>query len=438
MTNFHTFFPRGAHLYILSRRYEKKRRKVFFIYSTALIFCIFFSGLNASAQETDTNIASESSDTKTIAAPPETSAEANQLFSKAVNSYVESRTAKEERKWVLLREVRDLLEQIVEEHPNSVPGRRIASDAPLGSIDKEALLTELANAPPLWFERVVPGGKLVGSYRHGQFPTNEQRTFAGVDIGGDCGLEVVSPEEGTVAHILGPDDPIFSILGHTVAVLHHAKGGRITKTVFSNLARSPDLEVDQKIEIGSKIGEIGKGVSPDVCSVHFEVQHFTGLIHPDWNAPTGLGDWSKDEVFKTAWSAPDKWLSRDGEISFDFSFENNNGPEPVSVPAPILLKVAIGQKVAECWKGDLPFARTTIRVRFWVNQSSRPEADFRLLDIDPAHAEKDRMLETFYAARIAILQCGADGFGVPIGQISDDNKLKIDLIFYSDIGGRIW
>jgi len=245
------------------------------------------------------------------------SAEANRLFALAVSKYTASQTAIGEDKWELLREVDTLLKGIAETYPTSIPGTRILSDQPLGPIDMTTLQAALAEAPPLWFELVVPGGMVGAVHRHGEFAVAAQRTYAGVDIGGDCGLPVLAPLDGTVTHVVKSGDPDFDRLGNAVAIEHPLGADQRTWTVYLFMDQSPAVAVGP-VEAGTKLGLTGRTGLAESCGVHFEVRRFEGeqgFFYPDWQAITGLGNWSEDLAFRAHWLEPEPWLQRLARIA---------------------------------------------------------------------------------------------------------------------------
>ncbi len=164
-------------------------------------------------------------------------------------------------------------------------------------------------APREWYRSIVPEGFVGTGFGHGDFPSIGQRTHAGVDIVGECGLDVVVPYPGTVTRIIKAENPEFAITGNAVLIDHGKVEDIDTWTFYANLAQAPTVE-GGAIAAGAVIGQIGKSRHAPGCHLDFEVRNFAGrlgVLHPEWNQMNAYGDWRDDSVFLTGWTAPEEW-----------------------------------------------------------------------------------------------------------------------------------
>ncbi|WP_068317000.1 M23 family metallopeptidase [Aliiruegeria sabulilitoris] len=294
-------------------------------------------------------------------------AEANLLFAETVRLHAAASDLEGDARRDVLRAVLEQLQRIGEDYPTSIPGKRIAADEALGAIDIAAIRKELEstasasdkdtsnepmatprkqtaanpssstkghfdqtvpwekNAPAgprpskdtatnldleQWHRTVVPNGFAGVGFGHGEFPSIGQRTHPGVDIVGDCGLDVVAPYPGTVTRTVKAGDADYELVGNAVLIDHGKVEGVDTWTFFSNLSDTPFVE-GGAIALGTVIGQTGESRHATGCHLHFEVRNFTGrggVVHPEWNRMLAYGDWSTDSVFLSGWTDPEGWL----------------------------------------------------------------------------------------------------------------------------------
>jgi len=214
-----------------------------------------------------------------------------------------------------------------------------------------------------WYARIVTGGRISG-YTHGQFPSLGNRTHAGVDIGGGCGLPVMAAADGEVAAVLAYGDGRLDALGHAVLLRHPPEGDRPVSTLYLHLQDRPALSVGQTVAAGQEIGRTGATGAADSCHLHFEVRHFDGWLYPLWNNIYGPGDWRETPEFRVGWTDPEEWITRGDThlISATQTSDTPNGTWTLIREARSILRpgqsagdVAVGHDGGASYRGDRIF-----------------------------------------------------------------------------------
>ncbi len=103
---------------------------------------------------------------------------------------------------------------------------------------------------------------------------SDWRTHNGIDISGLIGTKVLAVADGTVTDIVKDD-----LLGTTVTIDH----GNGLKSIYANLAKTPVVNKDDKVAMGSVIGAVGDtalGETSEVSHLHFAMTLDDELVDP--------------------------------------------------------------------------------------------------------------------------------------------------------------
>lgn len=100
------------------------------------------------------------------------------------------------------------------------------------------------------------------------------RTHDGIDIAADAGAVVVAAADGTVESV--EKDALYG----TTVVISHGNG---IKTVYSNLAETPTVEVGDTVKAGDVIGSVGDTAICEIgepSHIHFAMSKDGNSINP--------------------------------------------------------------------------------------------------------------------------------------------------------------
>ena len=289
-----------------------------FAFLFLMVFSFFVSAPDARAQDSN--------------------AEANKLFVEAVTLYRQSQSATGSAKSEAYTKVRELFDKILNEHPDTRPAKVITQGGSPGGViladlpDAGNVRVQQASMP--WYQVVVPKGTVGNGYTYGQFPSFGQKTHAGEDIGGGCGLEVRAAADGKVTRVVKKGDQDYNAVGNAVVIDHSEHFEKQTFTVYFHLQDAPEVVLGT-ITKGKRIGVTGNTGASKGCHLHFEVRHFQGireLYHPEWRNIYGDGNVAATEVFKRDWSDPKEWLVG--------NFTNHDEEKPSVSDQPRALQIA--------------------------------------------------------------------------------------------------
>lgn len=160
---------------------------------------------------------------------------------------------------------------------------------------------------------IVPNGR-IGVYAHGTYPSEGDRTHAGVDIPAPCKTSgVLAWREGVVIDLIDTKkDRNFKSLGFML-IIDHGIVDRLGKRTFSSyfhLNEAPQrsdgrpLAINDKVAKAEQIGRVGETGAAQGCHLHFELRHFSSRFSPDWLNIYGAGDRRSSAEFLRDWTDP--------------------------------------------------------------------------------------------------------------------------------------
>lgn len=160
---------------------------------------------------------------------------------------------------------------------------------------------------------IVPNGR-AGMYAHGTFPSEGDRTHAGIDIPASCKTSSVrSWRDGVVIDLIdSKKDRNFKSLGYMI-IIDHGVIDALGKRTFSSYFHLNDapkradgraLGINDTVTKAEQIGLVGETGAAQGCHLHFELRHFSSRFSPDWLNMYGSGDRRASPEFLRDWTDP--------------------------------------------------------------------------------------------------------------------------------------
>jgi murein DD-endopeptidase MepM/ murein hydrolase activator NlpD len=143
----------------------------------------------------------------------------------------------------------------------------------------------------------------------------------GVDLGADEGTAIPAILPGTVVDIIdSAEDANFRSLGYMVMIRSRfADVGTPLYSMYLHLEAKPLVAIDQKVEQGDVIGNVGKtGFASSYPHVHIEVRTFPDRFFTSWGniygtiEPTSLANYSRSDFIQN-WIDPAEFFEVDDE-----------------------------------------------------------------------------------------------------------------------------
>ncbi|MFO6430255.1 M23 family metallopeptidase [Erythrobacter sp. W302b] len=160
---------------------------------------------------------------------------------------------------------------------------------------------------------IVPSGR-AGVYAHGTFPSEGDRTHAGIDIPAPCKTSSVrSWRDGVVIDLIdSKKDRNFKSLGYMI-IIDHGVVDALGKRTFSSYFHLNDapkradgrkLTINDTVAKAEQIGFVGETGAAQGCHLHFELRHFSSRFSPDWLNIYGQGNRRSSPEFLRDWTDP--------------------------------------------------------------------------------------------------------------------------------------
>ncbi len=270
----------------------------------------------------------------------------NRLFVDAVMRYRAAEVQPPAEAAETRLEVRRLFDVITGGFPGSRPAEAIRAGGSPGGVD-------LARLPddPMWYQTIVPGGRMANGYSHGQYPSEGDVTHPGWDIGGGCGLPIYAPMGGTVVRAISSETTGAELAAHGISwadherdlkrntgnalILQHksANDGPPIFSLYLHMETTPGDEDGIRwrhgdaVPIGARLGFTGETGFANGCHTHFEVRTFEGIrkiYHPEVGKIYLPGDARDSQIFNSDWIDPAAWL----RTAFLHRYLENSGSAP--------------------------------------------------------------------------------------------------------------
>jgi hypothetical protein len=215
---------------------------------------------------------------------------------------------------------------------------------------------------------IVPSGR-AGVYAHGTYPSEGDRTHAGIDIPAPCKTSRVhSWRDGVVIDLIdSKKDRNFKSLGYMI-IIDHGIVDSLGKRTFSSYFHLNDvpkradgrvLTINDTVTKAEQIGLVGETGAAQGCHLHFELRHFSSRFSPDWlniygsgdrrGSPEFLRDWT-DPFLKMPAPAPNRVVVADGptvEVRVASAARERN--KPTTSGSTIIRTIATGTLLRGTW-----------------------------------------------------------------------------------------